>query len=142
MADVITHTGIVGHVTTNLVQVRIAQTSACGGCSVRAHCNASESKEQLIEVVTSEWMRYSSGDVVRVQGSVGMGMQAVLWAFGVPFCILVAVLIVAMQLMASEILSAGIALCSLVPYYLALYLKRDLFRKRFSFTIEKLTNNH
>lgn len=141
MTNVITHTGVVEHITTNLVQVRIVQTSACSGCSIKAHCSASETKEKLIDVVTHEWERYGVGEAVRLQGTVGMGMRAVLWAFSIPFCIMVGVLFVAVKLTSNEVLSAIIAMCSLVPYYLLLYLKRNELRKKFSFTIEKLTNN-
>ncbi|MDO4949162.1 MAG: SoxR reducing system RseC family protein [Bacteroidales bacterium] len=141
MTDVITHTGIVERVATNLVQVRIVQTSACSGCSIKAHCSASETKEKLIDVVTHEWERYAIGEAVKLQGTVGMGMRSILWAFSIPFCVVVGVLFVAMKLTANEVLSATIAMCSLVPYYLSLFLKRNELRKKFSFTIEKLTNN-
>ena len=50
MADIIKHRGIVEKVTDSHVIVRIVQTSACSACSAKGLCNASESKEKLIDV--------------------------------------------------------------------------------------------
>ena len=50
MADLIRHRGIVEKVEGSHVTVRIVQTSACSACSAKGLCNASESKEKLIDV--------------------------------------------------------------------------------------------
>ena len=50
MTDIIKHRGIVENIEGSHVRVRIVQTSACSACSVKGHCNASESKEKLIDV--------------------------------------------------------------------------------------------
>lgn len=52
MTDIIKHRGIVENIEGSHVRVRIVQTSACSACSVKEHCNASESKEKLIDVLT------------------------------------------------------------------------------------------
>ena len=50
MSDLIKHQGIVEKVDGMHVKVRIVQTSACSSCSAKGLCNASESKEKLIDV--------------------------------------------------------------------------------------------
>ena len=50
MTDKIKHLGVVEKVDGSHVTVRIVQTSACSSCSAKGLCNASESKEKLIDV--------------------------------------------------------------------------------------------
>ena len=50
MSNKIKHNGVVDGVDENCVRVRILQSSACSACKVAAHCNASETKEKIIEV--------------------------------------------------------------------------------------------
>lgn len=50
MSNKIKHNGVVDGVEEGCVRVRILQSSACSACKVAAHCNASETKEKIIEV--------------------------------------------------------------------------------------------
>ena len=137
MADIIKHKGVVEKVDDSHVVVRIVQTSACSSCSAKGLCNASESKEKFIDVygVSS---KYNKGDEVTVCGTTSMGMRAVLLAFGVPLLILVLALGVSMKLTGEDaLLSSGIALVSVVPYYIGIYFCKDKLNRTFSFTIEK-----
>ncbi len=88
MTDIIKNRGIVENIKGSHVQVRIIQTSACSACSVKGHCNASESKEKLIDVFDMKASSYRVGEEVMLYGTTSMGMQAVLLAFGVPFLVL------------------------------------------------------
>ena len=139
MSNNIDHLGIVENIEGRHITVRIVQTSACSTCVAASHCNASESKVKLIDVFSDDSKSYSLGDNVRLIGSTSMGMQAVLWAFGAPFVILVVVLAV-MQIIIgmNEVSAALVALGSLVPYYLVLYMLRDKMSKKFSFIIEPI----
>ena len=137
MADIIKHRGIVEKVEGMHVTVRIVQTSACAACSAKGLCNASESKEKQIDVYEAN-PSYQIGEEVMVCGTTSMGMQAVLLAFGVPLLILVLALGVSMKLTGEDaLLSSGIALLSVVPYYTAIYFCKDKLNRTFSFTIEK-----
>ena len=137
MADIIKHRGIVEKVDGSHIVVRIVQTSACSACSAKGLCNASESKEKQIDVYEAN-PSYQIGDEVMVCGTTSMGMQAVLLAFGVPLLILVLALGVSMKLTGEDaLLSSGIALVSVVPYYIAIYFCKDKLNRTFSFTIEK-----
>ena len=137
MADIIKHRGIVEKVDGSHIVVRIVQTSACSACSAKGLCNASESKEKQIDVYEVN-PSYQIGEEVMVCGTTSMGMRAVLLAFGVPLIILVLALGVSMKLTGEDaLLSSGIALVSVVPYYIAIYFCKDKLNRTFSFTIEK-----
>ncbi len=140
MADLIKHKGIVEKIDGSHVTVRIVQTSACSSCSAKGLCNASESKEKLIDVYQSQ-VPCRVGEEVVVCGTTSMGMRAVFLAFGIPLLILLAALFVSMRMTGDDaLLSAVIALCAVVPYYLIIYLCKDKLDRTFSFTIEKHNN--
>ena len=142
MTDIIKHRGIVENIKGPHIQVRIVQTSACSACSVKGHCNASESKEKLVDVFDVKSSSYRKGEEVMLYGTTSMGMQAVLLAFGIPFVVLLVTLFASMRLTdGDELQSALIALSALVPYYLIIYACKNKLSRKFSFTIEPIKNN-
>ena len=141
MTDKIKHLGVVEKVDGSHVTVRIVQTSACSSCSAKGLCNASESKEKLIDVYHNQ-VSCQIGEQVVVCGTTSMGMRAVLLAFGLPVLILLLALFVTMRITDGDALfSALVGLGTMVPYYLIIYVCKDKFNRTFSFTIEK-HNNH
>lgn len=137
MTDIIKHRGRVEKVEGSHVVVRIVQTSACSACSIKGHCNASESKEKLIDVFEVN-ASYQIGEEVVLLGTTSMGMLAVLLAFGVPLVILIVALGVTMHLTdGNALVSSLVGLLSIVPYYFAIHFNKDKLKKTFSFTIEK-----
>ena len=137
MTDIIKHRGNVEKVDGSHIVVRIVQTSACAACSAKGLCNASESKEKQIDVYEVN-PSYRVGEEVMVCGTTSMGMRAVVLAFGVPLLILILALGISMKVTDEDaMLSAGIALVSILPYYIVIYLMKDKLNKTFSFTIEK-----
>lgn len=141
MSDKISHSGIVENVTEGHVVVRILQTSACAACKVAGHCNASEAKEKLVDVRCSNVDAYKTGQQVVVSASRDVANQALLLGFGVPFLLLVGVLIAVLRLTGNEGVAALSALGALAPYYLLLWLLRDHIGQRVSFQIEPIGNN-
>ncbi len=141
MTDKIKHLGVVEKVDGSHVTVRIVQTSACSSCSAKGLCNASESKEKLIDVYHNQ-VSCQIGEQVVVCGTTSMGMRAVLLAFGLPVLILLLALFVTMRITDGDALfSALVGLGTMVPYYLIIYVCKDKLNRAFSFTIEK-HNNH
>ena len=115
MTDIIKHRGIVENINGFHIRVKIVQTSACSACSVKGHCNASESKEKLVDVFDT---KASS------------------------FLILLAALFITMHLTGGdELKSAIISLLALAPYYFIIYICRGKLSKKFSFTLEPIKNN-
>ena len=136
MSNKIKHSWVVENIMGDSVQVRIVQTSACAACKVAGYCNASESKEKLVDVYHADTRNLKVGDVVTVTASTQVAAQALLLGFGLPFVVLVAVLIVVLLITGNEGAAALSGLGALVPYYAVLFLFRNLIRDKLSFSIE------
>jgi sigma-E factor negative regulatory protein RseC len=136
MSQKISHSGIVERIDDGCVHVRIVQTSACAACKVAGYCNAAESKEKIIDVYCDSVADYQVGQQVVVSTSGQVAVKALLWAFGVPFVLLMTVLVLVLLLTANEGLAALSALAVLVPYYLVLWLLRNKMREQLAFQIE------
>jgi sigma-E factor negative regulatory protein RseC len=136
MSNKIKHSGVVENILGDSVQVRIVQTSACAACKVAGYCNASESKEKLVDVYHADTRNLRVGDVVTVTASTQVAAQALLLGFGLPFVVLVAVLIAVLLITGNEGAAALSGLAALVPYYAVLFLFRNCIRDKLSFSIE------
>jgi sigma-E factor negative regulatory protein RseC len=137
MSTKISHAGIVESISEGSVQVRILQTSACAACKVAGHCHASESKEKIVDVMNvGDVSHLKVGDSVVVTASRDVANRALLLGFGVPFLILVSVLVIMLQVVSEEGLAALAALAALLPYYGLLYLMRDRIQQKMAFSIE------
>lgn len=136
MSQKISHTGVIERIEGGSMKVRIVQTSACAACKVASHCNAAESKVKIVDVFGCDTTNYSTGQEVTVWASKDVANKALLLGFGVPFLLLVCVLMIALRLTASEGVAALVALGSLVPYYFVLWLLRDRIQRGISFQIE------
>lgn len=136
MSTKISHSGIIESITGGCVRVRILQTSACAACKVAAHCHASESKEKIIDVFNCDTAAFNVGQNVTVWASRDVANRALLLGFGLPFVIMMAVLLVVLLFTGSEGLAAVSALLSLAPYYLIIFSCRGMIQKKISFSIE------
>ncbi|NDW12793.1 RseC/MucC family positive regulator of sigma(E) [Bacteroides sp. 214] len=138
MNNVISHQGIVESTEGNHIRVKIVQTAACASCSIKGHCTSADTKEKIVDIYTTTHV-YQIGDVVEVIGETSMGMKAVLYAFVIPFLVLVISLFTVMSLTAqNELFSAGISLLLLIIYYVILSLNKNKFKKSFLFKIKPL----
>lgn len=135
MAQDIRHQGTVDSIDGQKVNVRITQSSACGGCQARNICRAAESKEKVVEVLCADAASLHVGQEVTVAGAESLGLRAVAFAFGLPLLLLMAGLITAMALTGSEKLGALCALAALAPYYIVLFLCRNRIKRDFRFRI-------
>lgn len=132
----ISHSGMIESIEEGCVHVRIVQHSACTTCKVAGYCHAAESKEKMIDVYCDCATNYQVGQQVVVSTSGQVAVKALLWAFGVPFVLLMAVLLAVLLLTGNEGWAALGALAALVPYYALLWLWRDKMRQQLVFTIE------
>ena len=136
MSQKISHAGVIESIAGDCIKVRIVQTSACAACKVANHCNAAESKVKIVDVFGCDTAKYTTGQAVTVWASKDVANKALLLGFGVPFLLLVCVLMIALRFTASEGVAALWALGSLVPYYYALWLLRTRIQRGISFQIE------
>ena len=136
MSTKISHSGVIERIEPDKVQVRIVQTSACAACKVAGYCSVAESKEKLIDVFGKTATRnLQVGQQVTVITSGVVAAKALLWGFGLPLVLLVAVLIIVLIATSNEGLAALCALTALVPYYFVLWLLRNRMRDELSFQI-------
>lgn len=133
----IKHSGIVDSVEDGCVHVRILQSSACSACKVASHCNASETKEKLIDVSGVQAAVYQPGDLVTVVADASVGLRASVLGYLLPLAFMLITLVVVLTITRSEGAAALSALGVLIPYYLVLYLLREKMKTKLSFTIEK-----
>ena len=119
------------------MKVRIIQTSACAACKVASHCNASESKEKLVDVFGCDTAKYSTGQEVVVSASKEVANRTLLLGFGIPLLLMVAVLLIVLRWTGDEGIAALASLGALIPYYILLWLLRDSIRQQVSFRIEE-----
>lgn len=137
MSNKIKHAGVVDGVEGECVRVRILQSSACSACKVAAHCNASETKEKVIDVMDADASHYQKGDQVMVVADTAVGFRASLYGYLLPLILMVVTLVGALAATHSEGLAAVSALGILIPYYVLLFLMRNKLRNRLSFTLER-----
>lgn len=138
MSNKIKHAGVVDGVEGECVRVRILQSSACSACKVAAHCNASETKEKIIDVMDADASHYQKGDQVMVVADTAVGFRASLYGYLLPLILMVVTLVGVLAATHSEGLAALSALGILMPYYVLLFLMRNKLRNRLSFTLERL----
>ena len=136
MSNKIKHNGVVDGVEEGCVRVRILQSSACSACKVAAHCNASETKEKIIEVQVADADRYQRGDSVIVVADTAVGFRASLYGYLLPLILMLVSLVAVLKITQSEGYAAMSALGILIPYYVGLYLLRNKLRNKLSFSLE------
>lgn len=137
MSNKIKHAGVVDGVEGECVRVRILQSSACSACKVAAHCNASETKEKIIDVMDADASHYQKGDQVMVVADTAVGFRASLYGYLLPLVLMVVTLVGVLAATHSEGWAALSALGILIPYYVLLFLMRNKLRNRLSFTLER-----
>lgn len=137
MSNKIKHAGVVDGVEGECVRVRILQSSACSACKVAAHCNASETKEKIIDVMDADASHYQKGDQVMVMADTAVGFRASLYGYLLPLVLMVVTLVGVLAASHSEGLAAVSALGILIPYYVLLFLMRNKLRNRLSFSLER-----
>lgn len=136
MSNKIKHNGVVDGVEEGCVRVRILQSSACSACKVASHCNASETKEKIIEVQVADAVKYQLGDSVVVVADTAVGFRASLYGYLLPLLLMVVVLVAVLKITQSEGYAAMSALGILIPYYIGLYLLRNKLQNKLSFSLE------
>ena len=136
MSQKISHAGVIESIQGDSIKVRIVQTSACAACKVASHCNAAESKVKVVDVFCCDTAKYTTGQEVVVWASKDVANKALVLGFGLPFLLMIAVLVIVLRIADNEGVAALVALGSLVPYYLLLWWWRDKIQRGISFHIE------
>lgn len=135
-SETVRHPGVVIRVDQKLVQVKILQVSACAHCLAKGACSVADMEEKVVDVENYEGEPLLPGTMVTLTMKRSSGNRAILYGYFIPFLVLLTVLIAGSFFTSHEGLLGLLALGSLVPYYLVLYLKRDKLKKGFAISIE------
>ena len=128
MVDEITPTGI---------KVRLTRTSACGGCGLSSRCNASECRDMLVSIPVDSDV-YNVGDRVMVVTSSASVKKALSLGFSVPLLLLLITIVFSrLVFLASEMKAAFLGLLVLIPYFILLYLCRNIIGRGVDISVEK-----
>ncbi|MBR2061110.1 MAG: SoxR reducing system RseC family protein [Tidjanibacter sp.] len=137
MSAIVEHAGVVKAVEADRVEVEITVVSACGSCKSRSVCSMSEQAEKMVTVYTEMPEQYEVGQEVTVQMEQVMGIKAVIYAYVVPFFIILAVLLVLMECGLGEVVSGLSSLGACALYYIGLWLFRHKLEKVMVFKIKQ-----
>ena len=132
----ITHDGHIARIEDGVINVRIIAQAGCVSCSAKSSCSVSEIEEKLVEVPVPPNHSYKVGDAVVVVLNQNQGLKAVFFGYILPFFVLLFSLIGMQAVVHNEGLAGLFALAMLIPYYLGLYLLRNVMRKKFSFQLK------
>lgn len=133
----IDHDGIIGHIEGDVAHVKIDSQSACSACHAKGVCGAADQEEKILDVKL-HGASYQVGETVRVMVARRLGFKAVALGYFYPFLLLMAVLIVLIVAGVGELKAGLIALLSLIPYYIGLYMARKRIESSFTFSIQKI----
>ena len=133
----IDHDGIIEHIDEGVAHVKIDSQSACSACNAKGVCGAADQEKKFLDVPLHR-VSYKAGEMVRVMVAKRMGFKAVALGYFYPFLLLMAVLILALVADIGELKAGLLALLSLIPYYLGLYLARKRIESSFTFSIQKI----
>jgi sigma-E factor negative regulatory protein RseC len=134
--NLIDHLGIVDRIEGDVAHVKINSESACSACHAKGVCGAADQEEKFLDVALSG-ASYKTGEQVHVQVARRLGFKAVALGYFYPFLLLMAVLILLILIGVSELKAGSLALLSILPYYLLLYLFRKRIESTFTFSIKK-----
>ncbi|MEI6751997.1 MAG: SoxR reducing system RseC family protein [Paludibacter sp.] len=134
MAQNIEHTGVITGINVNVVQVTITQHEACEECHAKSACVVAGKNEKLIDIECNA-NDFKPGDEVIVYGNQSVGFLAVLYAFIIPFMLILIVLIASGWFTSNELVSGGIAVLALVLYYIVLSFFEKKLKNKLKFNI-------
>lgn len=135
MGAKIRHEGVVKNINRNVVQVQFVQQSACAHCEAKGHCNASESKEKVVEIECDNAANYAIGDNVVVMANQKIGFIAVFYGAVLPMLIMMVVAIATALTTGNELLSALLGLGSLAVYFASLTFFREKLKQTLKFEL-------
>lgn len=142
MANVIKHQGVIESIDGNVIRVKILQVSACASCNVKGYCTAADVKEKIVTVTDLNASTYQNGEKVWVVGQSSVGIVAILFAFVLPFLVVIVSLFVLMTIWSNELLASIGALAVLIPYYCILWLNKKRLANKLLFVIQPMDSKY
>lgn len=133
----ISHSGKIQAIDESYVEVMIIAQSACAACKSKKVCFVSEMKEKVIKVRHHN-QSFIVGEEVKVVMKEKTGIYAVIFAYVLPFIIMISILIAGYYSKMKELFMGLLVISFLALYFSLIYLFRKQFDKKMSFRIEKI----
>ena len=140
LSERIEHVGIITDIQNDLIHVSFIARSACSECHAKGYCLESDSKEKSVDVLDLSG-KFQKGETVNIIMKESLGYTAILLGFGLPFVVLILVLVIVLHFTANELKAGLTAIASLIPYFLLLSLFKKHLKKTFAFQLEKLSGS-
>ncbi|MDR2894865.1 MAG: SoxR reducing system RseC family protein [Alistipes sp.] len=138
MAKLLEHKGVVSEVGEKLVEVEFVTESACAGCKAKGLCGVDEGDKRFVTVYEPLAEHFVVGEQVMIGVSETMGMKAALWAYIIPFFILLGGLMITTRLRLGEATAGLTSLGVMCLYYVVLWFFRRRIEKEIVFKIRKI----
>ena len=136
MADIsFSQLGTIEHIGDDAITVRIDCNSACSACHSKDVCLSTDKAVKHI-TIEPDGRVFAVGQQVRVYGQKQLATKALFWGYIAPLLLVIAVLAGMILAGFAEAVAGLTALLALAPYYLALFLLRDRFKRTFVFKIK------
>ncbi len=133
----IEHEGTITKITSSSIFARILAKSGCASCDSKAMCNLSEMEEKIIEITINENNHeYALGETITILLKRSQGNKAVLFAYFLPFLLIVACLLVVLGITGDEGLAGLSSILIVIPYFMILYFYRDKLKSKFEFHLK------
>ena len=138
MEKSIEHKGKVIFVEGDRIDIQMTVESACLTCKARKACGMDESEDKIVSLATATAGHYEVGEEVMVFIEQKMGMKAAVYAYIIPFFIMLVILLVMTELGQPDTVKGLSALGSLVLYYIVLAFFRNRIEKDIIFKLRKI----
>ncbi len=138
MAKLLEHRGVVSEVGEKMVEVEFITESACGECKAKGLCGVDEGDKRFVTVWEPQAQYYTVGEEVMIGVSEVMGMKAAVYAYIIPFFILLGGLLLTTHLGWGEVAAGLSSLGVMCLYYVALWTMRRRIEKEIVFKIRKI----
>lgn len=116
------------------IEAEMIVSSACGGCKAKEICGQSESQRRRVTVYNDHPELYHVGQQVTIYIEEVMGVKAVMYAYMLPFVLMLVALFVTNSL--GELVSGLAALGTCALYYIVLAFLRGRLEKVIVFRIK------
>ncbi len=138
MAKLLEHRGVVSEVGEKMVEVEFVTESACGECKAKGLCGVDEGDKRFVTVWEPNAQYFVVGEEVMIGVSEVMGMKAAVYAYIIPFFILIGGLLLTTRLGWGEVAAGLSSLGVMCLYYVVLWLFRRRIEKEIVFKIRKI----
>jgi sigma-E factor negative regulatory protein RseC len=131
----IIYEAIVSEVSKDTVSVIVQGNQNCASCHSKSACGIAEAEDKKVEIYDPE-NTYKINEKVTISILQKMKPKAVVYAYLIPFFLLLATLLITTEFL-HEWIAGILAFAVLIPYYVWIYFSGQYFNREFSFSILK-----